>query len=101
MSHLLGTASAAICFLTMFKIMFVVVFVLHGIYIRIAHHIRHPIDTLACCVGFLSQIPPQEAILIGQHPYNGKKKKKKQQKHKVICQYDLEELEDKTNAGQK
>lgn len=68
-SHLLRTARAAICFLTLFRLMFLLLFfVCCSIYILIAHHILPPTDTLACHVGFQCQLPPQVAALIGQQP---------------------------------
>lgn len=71
-SHLLRTARAAICFLTLFRFLVVLfVFIRCGIYILIAHHILSPTDILACHLGFLCQLPTQAVALIGQKPCHG------------------------------
>lgn len=64
MSHLRRTASAAICFLTLFR--FVCrcsFFFLYGVWFVIAHHFPSPTDTLACCVGFPCQLPTQTTLI--------------------------------------
>lgn len=82
MHHLLCTARAAICFLTLVWVhVFVVVFVHRGIHTPFAHHILPPTNTLACCVVFPCQLAPQAAALIGQRPCRGERKWERKKKY--------------------